>query len=171
VELDEILSGGGPVVDDLAWAPVWDQDDERIVPIVRCPFGHVAGIRTHKVAADGKVTPSIVCDGGTEREACRFHDWLVLEEWDPEWRPEQRAVFYRRMSGVGRQLYMECVVPFPVCDRWQLPAPITEEPWIPESGIDRTPPSPILFVRERDQRGEPIRDGRGRWIYVEERVE
>ena len=43
----------------------------------RCPkcraYGALAG--THEVAADGKVTPSMVCPN------CDFHEWITLDAW------------------------------------------------------------------------------------------
>ena len=45
---------------------------------VSCPeCGITASLSRHTIAADGKVTPSLVCPYG----GCSFHDHVVLEGW------------------------------------------------------------------------------------------
>lgn len=79
-ELKDVLEPGG----DLRWCPIWDRLEGRQHAILRCSRGHVAGLRSHSVAADGTVSPSVVCDGGTDAESCTFHEMVQLEGWDPE---------------------------------------------------------------------------------------
>lgn len=43
-----------------------------------CPFGHGMTLKGHSVAANGFVSPSVVCHNGT----CRFHEYVVLSGWD-----------------------------------------------------------------------------------------
>ena len=58
------------------------------LPILSCPTcGSLGTLRTHSVAADGSVSPSIVCtgkrqfaDGGTP---CDFHKSGKLLDWTP----------------------------------------------------------------------------------------
>lgn len=53
-----------------------------------CPNGHDGSIRAHEIAADGTVTPSVVCHGvkqgpGYVKEDCDFHDHVRLVGWEP----------------------------------------------------------------------------------------
>ncbi len=44
-------------------------------PICKCGFG-LKPSSVHKIAADGKVTPSVICPTG-----CGFHAWVTLKDW------------------------------------------------------------------------------------------
>ncbi len=54
-----------------------------------CPNGHIGTLSDHDIAADGIVSPSVVCPG--RENGCAFHDWIKLEGWDPE-EPGTKAV-------------------------------------------------------------------------------
>lgn len=57
-----------------------------------CPGGHLGSLEhlsnpelqesSHKVAADGKVTPSVVCPA----DGCGYHEFIQLEGWSPAMR-------------------------------------------------------------------------------------
>lgn len=65
------------------WWPVRYQDGTRGA-FWCCPnCGQSAGLKTHKIHADGEVTPSVVCEGATGKP-CSFHDYITLEEVQPE---------------------------------------------------------------------------------------
>lgn len=73
---------GGP----LGWSPVNDRSGV-IKASVCCPNGHLMALK-HNVAADGTVSPSIVCTGWAggkpgEREPCDWHVFARLEGWTP----------------------------------------------------------------------------------------
>jgi hypothetical protein len=42
-----------------------------------CSSGHGVSLRGHSIAADGMVSPSVVCLA----PGCDFHDFVQLEEW------------------------------------------------------------------------------------------
>ena len=42
-----------------------------------CPNGHTASLSGHAIAADGKVSPSVVCP----HNGCDFHEYVQLEGW------------------------------------------------------------------------------------------
>lgn len=44
-----------------------------------CPNGHVGTLSDHDIAADGSVTPSVVCS----YDGCDFHEYIQLEGWQP----------------------------------------------------------------------------------------
>jgi hypothetical protein len=44
-----------------------------------CPRGHMGWMDNHKIAADGKVTPSVVCPV----KDCGFHQYITLTGWTP----------------------------------------------------------------------------------------
>lgn len=46
-------------------------------PLLRCPQGHMARLTSHQIAANGAVSPSIVCP----EEGCSWHVWGRLEGW------------------------------------------------------------------------------------------
>lgn len=67
-------------------------ESEGIGPFVlhECPNGHVGTLRHlhsgqgHAIAADGTVSPSVVCSYPVEGvEGCGFHDFIQLEGWEP----------------------------------------------------------------------------------------
>lgn len=43
----------------------------------RCANGHYGTLGNHDIAADGTVTPSVVCP----EQGCVFHDTVKLEGW------------------------------------------------------------------------------------------
>jgi hypothetical protein len=53
------------------------------LPILCCPTcGSLGTLRTHSVAADGAVSPSIVCTGThPQGGACLFHEMGKLLDW------------------------------------------------------------------------------------------
>jgi len=52
------------------------RDDKRTAGMT-CPNGHTASLSDHTIAADGKVSPSVVCP----YEGCKFHEYVQLEGW------------------------------------------------------------------------------------------
>lgn len=44
-----------------------------------CPNGHTCTLLDHNIAADGVVSPSVVCP----YEHCDFHEYIQLEGWSP----------------------------------------------------------------------------------------
>lgn len=46
---------------------------------MRCPAGHELSLAGHDIAADGKVTPSVVC----VYDGCTFHEFVELEGFTP----------------------------------------------------------------------------------------
>lgn len=51
----------------------------RAIALWSCPgCGRIAELDTHRVAADGEVSPSAVCS------RCDFHDYITLDEVQPE---------------------------------------------------------------------------------------
>lgn len=54
----------------------WLDTNER-VPVMRCTAGHMFLVRqNHTIAADGTVTPSMVCPYG-----CAYHECIRLDDW------------------------------------------------------------------------------------------
>jgi hypothetical protein len=45
-----------------------------------CPLCGLQSLLDHEIAADGTVTPSVVCPGGT---SCTWHEVIKLEGWKP----------------------------------------------------------------------------------------
>lgn len=62
------------------------QGGHPVGPLIRCNCGHVSGIRSHHVHADGSVTPSFWHKCGNvypeDPEGCGWHVSLKLEGWD-----------------------------------------------------------------------------------------
>lgn len=54
--------------------------DGRQGATVSCNKGHSAALTDHIVAADGTVTPSLVCP----EEGCDWHEMITLVDWTPE---------------------------------------------------------------------------------------
>ena len=48
----------------------------RSVVVTRCSNGHI-GQLDHEIAADGTVSPSVVC----QRGGCSYHEFIRLEGW------------------------------------------------------------------------------------------
>ena len=46
-------------------------------PYIKDSRGDYFGLRTHSIASDGTVSPSVVCPYG-----CGFHKFIKLEGWD-----------------------------------------------------------------------------------------
>lgn len=42
-----------------------------------CSHGHIISLRSHSIAADGRVRPSVICMS----PGCDFHDVVTLEGW------------------------------------------------------------------------------------------
>ncbi len=63
------------------WAAI-DEPEFRHVwkAIIACPeCGFESSIRTHEVAADGTISPSLVCPAS----GCSWHVWGRLDGWEP----------------------------------------------------------------------------------------
>lgn len=54
-------------------------DGRHVVVMTVCDRGHV-GTLPHAIAADGTVSPSIVC-AGAQYAGCKFHDYARLDGW------------------------------------------------------------------------------------------
>ncbi len=60
----------------LVWRAVGSSDGPKV--LVSCDKGHIGSLADHAIAADGTVTPSLVCpDGG-----CDFHEHVRLVGWE-----------------------------------------------------------------------------------------
>lgn len=47
--------------------------------LLSCPdCGKIGSLGDHKIAANGAVSPSVVCP----TEGCRFHEWIILDGWE-----------------------------------------------------------------------------------------
>ena len=68
----------------LTWRPV-RMPDQSFSATVVCKNGHHGLIDEHTIAADGTVTPSVVCTGpdGKGEETCGWHENVRLEGWSP----------------------------------------------------------------------------------------
>ena len=53
--------------------------DGRPQQAVCCANGHAAFLDDHEIAADGTVSPSLVCP----EDGCDFHEFVKLEGWMP----------------------------------------------------------------------------------------
>jgi len=81
---DDLLAVG-------TWKPAWigPPGDEpfgqwRQTALVCDPSGHVLSLSQHQIDDAGKVTPSLLCPNG-----CGWHEWLLLDGWDPRARPNR----------------------------------------------------------------------------------
>lgn len=52
--------------------------DGRRQVITKCANGHIGSLDDHTIAADGTVSPSVVC----QHEGCNFHEYIKLEDWE-----------------------------------------------------------------------------------------
>ena len=60
----------------LSWT-AW-KTGTKVHALLRCPKGHLATLDDHEIAADGTVSPSVVCP----MEGCGFHETLKLLDWE-----------------------------------------------------------------------------------------
>ena len=60
--------------------------DGRKQVVTRCENGHIGSLVTHKIAADGTVWPSVVC----QHKDCNFHEFIRLMEFISQTRKEGR---------------------------------------------------------------------------------
>lgn len=60
---------------DAMTKPGWYRHGPLVM--LRCPNGHV-GALDHEIAADGTVSPSVVCD----QDSCTFHKQVRLLDWN-----------------------------------------------------------------------------------------
>lgn len=68
-EMNSIWRAGG-----MAWVPVTTSTGRSAV--FRCPSSHTGSLtHSHQIAADGTVTPSVICT------SCGFHENLKLVGW------------------------------------------------------------------------------------------
>lgn len=58
-------------------APAWFMEAGHVAFV--CPRGHSGWMDNHKIATDGKVTPSVVC----AVQGCGFHQYITLTGWTP----------------------------------------------------------------------------------------
>ena len=63
---------------DGTWKPpgALSKVSHAIIVCPGCGMEASVGKATHSVAADGTVTPSVVCP-----HVCPFHEWIRLEDW------------------------------------------------------------------------------------------
>lgn len=59
----------------LSWRPLKTPDGPSAT--LTCSKGHYGTLLDHEIAADGTVTPSVVCTEG----GCDFHAYVRLEGW------------------------------------------------------------------------------------------
>lgn len=52
--------------------------DGRYQVITRCPNGHIGSLDAHRIAGDGTVSPSVVC----QHPGCSFHEFIRLDGWE-----------------------------------------------------------------------------------------
>lgn len=60
------------------WSACHPSTVGRFKATVTCPAGHISTLRSHSVASDGTVSPSLVC----LHAGCGFHEFVRLSEWD-----------------------------------------------------------------------------------------
>lgn len=64
------------------WRGVRIGDEKQHNANVCCPgCGNYYGMAAHKIADDGTVSPSVVCDYA----GCAFHDFIKLDGWSEWW--------------------------------------------------------------------------------------
>ncbi len=61
------------------WIRIRDSEIPRPTARVGCPTCGQSSALDHEIAADGTVTPSLVC----ARSGCKFHDHVKLVGWEP----------------------------------------------------------------------------------------
>ena len=65
-------------LEDRGWTMMTDTDTGKVEPYLRCPgCGILAAMTRHDIAADGAVTPSILCP-----ESCGYHVHGKLDGWE-----------------------------------------------------------------------------------------
>lgn len=62
------------------WSPCHPSTARVFKASMTCSSGHTLTLRNHSVAADGMVTPSVVC----LVEDCDFHEWVKLDKWQAD---------------------------------------------------------------------------------------
>lgn len=70
--------GIGEPQNGLFWRPM-KRADGCPTAWFRCPNGRLGGLSAHTIAADGTVSPSVVCP----QDGCGFHDHIKLLGWAP----------------------------------------------------------------------------------------
>ena len=60
----------------LTWLPLMTEYGKSASFV--CSNGHYGVLFDHEIAADGIVTPSVVCSA----EGCSFHEMVKLERWE-----------------------------------------------------------------------------------------
>lgn len=69
------------------WAPCHPATVAVFKASITCPSGHTLTLRNHRVAADGRVHPSIVCP----EPGCSFHELVRLQNWSFGTIPARRS--------------------------------------------------------------------------------
>lgn len=59
------------------WA-IYRYQSGRVQVVTRCGNGHIGSLDDHKIAEDGTVSPSVVC----QRAGCEYHEFIRLEGWE-----------------------------------------------------------------------------------------
>ncbi len=55
--------------------------------LMRCPKClQLSGLQLHSIEPNGEVNASVLCNCKVEGGECGWHEWVVLDGWDPEWR-------------------------------------------------------------------------------------
>jgi hypothetical protein len=73
---------------------LWQLSSGRYSVVTRCPNGHI-GTLDHDIAADGTVTPSVVC----QRDGCNYHEFIKLDGWSHG--PKQRGEYIDPKNGAA----------------------------------------------------------------------
>lgn len=66
--------------------PWWSPLSGELSPMIKCPNDHKAFLTRHDIAADGSVSPSVVCPDDT----CTWHVYVKLTGWDQGHRPHAK---------------------------------------------------------------------------------
>jgi hypothetical protein len=61
----------------LHWTACHPSTQRRFKADLTCFRGHGISLKNHKIAADGRVVPSVVCLA----PGCDFHEYVRLDEW------------------------------------------------------------------------------------------